>query len=127
MSDIIEAGATGDLFVAGRRLTTEERFQGVNPATGESLPVSFSVAGPSEVEVACRAAAEAFEQIRAMPPKRRAELLEGIADALNERGERLIERAGQETGLPAPRLTGELARTVGQLRLFASEVRAGGW
>ena len=32
-----------------------------------------------------------------------------------------------ETGLPLARLTGERGRTVGQLRLFADELRKGGW
>ena len=39
----------------------------------------------------------------------------------------LAERVQAETGLPAGRVAGETARTVGQLRLFASVVRDGGW
>ena len=36
-----------------------------------------------------------------------------------------MDRASTETGLPKPRLQGELARTTGQLRLFARVVRQG--
>src|SRR5690606_14151648 len=35
--------------------------------------------------------------------------------------------APADTGLPIARLTGERARTVGQLRSFATELRNGGW
>src|SRR5262249_7428807 len=37
------------------------------------------------------------------------------------------ERAEAESALPRPRLTGERARTIGQLKLFASLVREGSW
>jgi NADP-dependent aldehyde dehydrogenase len=40
-------------------------------------------------------------------------------------GPLLIERAGQESGLPAARLEGERGRTCNQLRLFAKVVRDG--
>ena len=42
-------------------------------------------------------------------------------------GSVLVERVNAETGIPAPRVQGELARTTGQLRLFASVVREGSW
>jgi NADP-dependent aldehyde dehydrogenase len=42
-------------------------------------------------------------------------------------GDELLERAHAESGLPLARLTGERARTVNQLKLFADEVRKGGW
>ena len=42
-------------------------------------------------------------------------------------GDELLERAHAESGLPLARLTGERGRTMGQLRLFADEVRRGGW
>ena len=40
---------------------------------------------------------------------------------------RALERGHAETGLPIARLTGERGRTIGQLRLFADELRKGGW
>ena len=50
-----------------------------------------------------------------------------LAAAIEALGEELIERAMSESGLPAARLAGERARTVGQLRLFARVVRDGAW
>ena len=57
----------------------------------------------------------------------RASFLERIAAGILELGDALIERAMAETGLPRGRIEGERGRTVGQLRLFASVVRDGGW
>ena len=51
--------------------------------------------------------------------------MEAIADNIVAIGDELLARAHAETGLPMARLTGERARTVGQLRLFAKVVRDG--
>ena len=118
---------TGALFVAGQRVATPETFQCSDPANGEVLPTKFSAAGADEVARACAAAELAFTEMRAIPDERRAALLEAIADSLIAAGDTLIVRASRETGLPLLRLAGERARTVNQLRLFAAEVRSGGW
>ena len=62
---------------------------------------------------------------RALPLEQRARFLETIAQRILDLGPLLIERAGQESGLPAARLEGERGRTVNQLRLFAKVVRDG--
>jgi NADP-dependent aldehyde dehydrogenase len=62
-----------------------------------------------------------------MAPDLRAGLLEAIAEELLTIGADLVETAMQESGLPKQRLEGELARTMGQLRLFATTVRRGDW
>ena len=58
-------------------------------------------------------------------PHTRAGLLEAIADALDAAGPDLVPIAMRESHLPQARLEGEVARTSGQLRLFASVVRDG--
>src|SRR5207248_8208882 len=42
-------------------------------------------------------------------------------------GERLLDRAAAETGLPPGRLESERARTVGQILLFAEWIEEGSW
>ena len=42
-------------------------------------------------------------------------------------GDAALERAEAESALPRPRLIGERARTIGQLKMFATIARAGGW
>jgi NADP-dependent aldehyde dehydrogenase len=49
----------------------------------------------------------------------RAAALRAVADALDAAAEELVGVAARETWLPVPRLTGEVARTSGQLRMFA--------
>ena len=60
-------------------------------------------------------------------PGDRARALRAVADALDTAVDELVALAHDETGLPLPRLTGEVARTTGQLRLFASELDEGSW
>ena len=69
----------------------------------------------------------AFDAFRETSVDERARFLETIADNVADIGDELIVRAMAETGLPRARLEGERARTVGQLRLFATVVRAGSW
>ncbi|MGH8205645.1 MAG: aldehyde dehydrogenase family protein, partial [Steroidobacteraceae bacterium] len=118
---------TGALFIGAERPTTAERFRGVNPATGATLEPGFSVARPEHVARACTLAAEAFDAYRATEVDRRARFLEAAAERIAALGGAVTERAESETGLPAARLTGELGRTCAQLRLFAVELRNGGW
>ncbi len=73
------------------------------------------------------AARSAFEQRVLHPPAVRSELLRGSADALEAIADDLVVTAAAETSLSEERLRGELARTTGQLRLFADEVDEGSW
>ncbi|HEX7656008.1 MAG TPA: aldehyde dehydrogenase family protein, partial [Sphingomonas sp.] len=118
---------TGEFFIAGETVGTAERFKAINPATGDRMEPGFSVATAAHVDRACAAAAAAFQDFSSAAPERRAALLEAIADEIMAIGDDLLARAHSETGLPMARLTGERARTCGQLKLFAREVRDGGW
>jgi NADP-dependent aldehyde dehydrogenase len=55
----------------------------------------------------------------------RAAALRAVADALDAAAEDLVAVAAGETWLPVPRLTGEVARTTGQLRMFAEGLDEG--
>ncbi|MEU8413089.1 aldehyde dehydrogenase (NADP(+)) [Amycolatopsis japonica] len=65
-------------------------------------------------------AAEIAGAWAAVSPTTRAEVITGVADALDAAGPSLIEIADAETRLGTARLTGELARTTFQLRLLAA-------
>ena len=65
--------------------------------------------------------------MRAMSPAQIADLLELIATKLAERESDIVPLASSESNLPIARLTGELGRTTGQLKMFAADVRAGKW
>jgi 2,5-dioxopentanoate dehydrogenase len=76
---------------------------------------------------ALREAEESFAALRAAPAETRARLLEEIAEQILALGDDLLVTADGETALGLPRLQGERARTVGQLRRFAAVVREGSW
>ena len=96
-----------------------------NPVTGETMEPAFASASGNEVDQACNLAESAFDTYRCMPLEQRANFLDAIAEELLALGDRLIERAVAESGLPQARIEGERGRTVGQLKLFAELVRSG--
>ncbi|NKF32780.1 aldehyde dehydrogenase family protein, partial [Pseudomonas sp. BGM005] len=57
----------------------------------------------------------------------RAGWLRAAADVLDANVAELVAIADEETRLGVPRLTGEVARTSGQLRLFATVVEEGSY
>lgn len=96
-------------------------------ATGETFGDPFPNDDLSAVDVACAAAADAFDPYRALPADRRAAFLRRIGAEIAALGDALIVAAMRESGLPRARLEGERGRTIGQLNLFAGVVEAGHW
>ncbi len=108
--------------------TTERiAFRAQNPTTGDYLEGEFLEATAGEVDAAARSAERAFEPYAALAPARRAEFLRAIAQQILALGDRLLERAGAETALPAARLENERARTASQILLFAQVIEEGSW
>lgn len=102
-------------------------FQGVNPANGERMEPEYRSAGLEDVNRAAELAEEAFAVYGRLPGRERGRLLRAIAAEIEAIGPELVERANRETALPPARLTGETARTVNQLRMFAEVVEEGSW
>ncbi|HEX3311455.1 MAG TPA: aldehyde dehydrogenase (NADP(+)), partial [Streptosporangiaceae bacterium] len=100
-------------------------IQGFDPRTGEPVGEPVAETTDAEVDAAVAAAVAAAPAWGAFP--RRAEALEAVADALDARVGELAAIADTETALGGERLTGEVARTTGQLRLFAGVLRDGGY
>lgn len=115
-------------MIAGARATAGARtFHAASPLDQARLSPEFHECSLEEVDRALREADEAFMQFRRSPAEQRASFLEKIGAAILELGDELLQRAHLETGLPLERLTGERARTVGQLNMFAALVREGSW
>jgi alpha-ketoglutaric semialdehyde dehydrogenase len=106
---------------------TGATFHGYHPADGRALEPAYVSAGIDDVHAAVQAATEVCEALAATTGAERGRLLRAMADGLDAAAPLLIERAHLETALPLPRLTGEVARTSGQLRLFAGVVEEGSW
>jgi len=99
----------------------------INPGNGAELPTHFYWATVDDVSRAAELAAKAFAEYRRWPATRRAKFLQLIASLIEGNAPALVERANLETALPAARLQGEIARTSGQLRLFAMLIEEGWW
>jgi NADP-dependent aldehyde dehydrogenase len=103
-------------------------IQGFDPRTGEPVGEPVAETADAEVDAIVAAAASAAPAWGAESEAgRRAEALEAVADALDERAGELSVLADTETALGGERLIGEVARTSGQLRLFAQVLRDGGY
>ncbi|MGW3472999.1 aldehyde dehydrogenase family protein [Saccharopolyspora sp. NPDC000995] len=128
MSAPLQTSPTGAMVIGAETVIgTGKEVRSSDPRTGAALDPAYLTASVEHVERACALAAQSFPVFRATTAERRAEFLERIADLIDERRDLLVERAHAETALTRPRLTGEVGRTSGQLRLFAAELRAGSW
>ncbi|ARE77096.1 MULTISPECIES: aldehyde dehydrogenase (NADP(+)) [unclassified Streptomyces] len=97
----------------------------VDPRTGKQREQVAVEATPQEVDEAVRAAHTARGALA--DATARAAFLRAAAALLDEAAAHVIEAADAETALGPGRLTGELARTTGQLRAFADAVDAGAY
>lgn len=100
-------------------MTTTDRAA----ATGGST----AAAADASLDAVTDAARRAFTVTVASTAAERAAWLTAVADALDAAGPELIAIADEESHLGTPRLTGELARTTSQLRLFADAVIEGSY
>jgi NADP-dependent aldehyde dehydrogenase len=102
-------------------------IQGYDPRTGKPAgdPVAETADGALDrIAAAAGAAAGPWERTSRAD---RARALHLVADALDARTADLVAVADTETALGVPRLTGEVARTTGQLRLFGAVLADGGY
>ena len=80
---------------------------------------------PQQLEQILAAAAAAAPVVGAALPAERAAWIRATADALDAAADRLVPLAIEESALAEPRLRGEVARSSGQLRLFAEALEEG--
>ncbi|MEZ0492007.1 aldehyde dehydrogenase (NADP(+)) [Kineococcus sp. TBRC 1896] len=114
------------MFLAGERVRGRGRtVHALDPRTGKTLEPGYALGGAEDVDRAATAAAAAFRTFRRTTPEARAAFLDTIAATLQDRGEAVVARVQQETGIPEVRVRGELTRTANQLRLFAGVLRDG--
>ena len=130
MEDVVEL--SGFSFIAGRRGSDRdwdrgETFSARSAASGVSTEPVYVSSSLQELDAAAAAAVQAFASYGKSSATGRAALLRAIATGLEAHSSQLVSRAMLETGLPEGRLQGEVGRTCGQLRLFASVIEEGSW
>lgn len=102
-------------------------FRAENRSTGEILEPDFHSCSSEETELAVSLASQASAPFRNTSGHERAAFLRAIADCIDSAASEIVPRYIFETALPEGRARGELARTTGQLRLFAELVQDGSW
>src|SRR5688500_9781340 len=115
----------GQNILGGERSAGRPSWKAWAPAQGKDVDPSFVDATLAEADRAMELAGAAFPAYRRHP--RIPDFLEAIGKEIVNLGNDLLERASLETALPIDRLTGERARTVNQLNMFAALVREGSW
>jgi NADP-dependent aldehyde dehydrogenase len=95
--------------------------------TGLAVGDPVEETDPHTLDATVRAAAAAATTWRSSDSALRSGALRGIADALDAGTDQLVAIADTETALGAPRLSGEVARTSAQLRMFADLVDEGSY
>ena len=80
-----------------------------------------------ELDSALAAAAACAAEFGDLPVPERAAMLHRVADTLDDARDEIVQLGERETHLPTPRLTGELARTTGQLRFLGDVIVDGAW
>ncbi|TQL67603.1 NADP-dependent aldehyde dehydrogenase [Nocardioides albertanoniae] len=93
------------------------------------MPYRSIIAGAdsaqADVAAATSAATEAFAGFRATSPEARADFLDAVAAEIEAARAEIVEAAVAESHLPEGRISGEVGRTTGQLKMFAGVVRRG--
>ncbi|MFI7025582.1 aldehyde dehydrogenase (NADP(+)) [Micromonospora sp. NPDC049900] len=119
---------TGEMFIGADRVRGQAPpRRSRNPHNGEELDPPYGMDDGTAVTEACRRAEAAFDAYRARPDRHRAAFLTGIATNLEEHSAQIVSAVVLETGLAEARARTELARTAGQLRMFASLLGTPEW
>ena len=106
--------------IAGDEITTGDWIDVRSPWSGEIL-ARVAKARPSEVERAIAAAAASFEETRALPGHRRAEILRRLRDELEGRRAEFVETIVGEAGKPRRYAEAEVDRGLTTVRLASEE------
>jgi len=98
-----------------------------DPRTGAQADTGIAPTSDAAVDAIAERAGKAFDQLLERDRRWRAELLDALADALEDHRDELVVTAEAETGLTRARLNGELTRSAFQFRLFGEAVLEGGF
>ena len=112
-------------FIHGERVAAADGRTAdiVDPSTGEAYATA-PLSGEADIDAAFRDSARAFAEWRDTTPSERQLALLRIADAIEQRGEELVEIESRNTGKPrALTLSEEIPPMVDQIRFFAGAAR----
>ncbi len=108
-------------LINGRQVDSPERFETLNPATGETL-AEVASGGEQEIAQAVEAAKEAFPKWAGMPAAQRAKIMRKAGDLILREAESLAALETDDTGLPIHQTAHALIPRAAENFYFFSEV-----
>jgi len=108
------------LRIAGEEVSTGDWIEVRSPWSAERIG-RVAKAGPAEIERAIAAAAAGFEETRALPAHRRAEVLRKLRDRIEDRRAEFVETIIGEAGKPRRFAEAEVERGLTTVRLASEE------
>ncbi|MFC4870094.1 aldehyde dehydrogenase (NADP(+)) [Negadavirga shengliensis] len=81
----------------------------------------------SQIDLYFQQAQEAFLVFKTLENDKKSAFLEEMASQIDAVRNQLVPTAARESHLPEGRITGELGRTLGQIKLFAKLIAEGSW
>ena len=109
-------------LVDGEWRSSAERIEVINPYNGEVVGITCG-ADDGDIDDAVCASVRAFEETRALPAYRRAEILEGVVNGIGERAEEIARTITAESGKPIADARGEVKRAVCTFQLALEEAK----
>lgn len=111
------------LVINGREIKTDRVMERHNPSRPSQLIGKISVAGANEAEAAVSAAAQAFESWSKIDPKKRAALVEKLADLILRDRYELMATQILEVGKPWVEADGDITEAIDFCRYYARDMR----
>jgi 5-carboxymethyl-2-hydroxymuconic-semialdehyde dehydrogenase len=108
-------------WINGKQVESRETFITSNPATGEAIAAVAS-GGETEVDLAVRAAKDAFPKWANTPAKERAKLMRKLAELIDKHVPSLAALETQDTGLPISQTQKQLIPRAAENFNFFAEV-----
>ena len=110
------------MLIGGKWVEGREHFNVVNPYDG-SVVASAPQGSEKDVSTAVKSAMRGFEEISALPPHRRGDILLDISFGIANRKEEVAEMITKESGKPMKYSLGEVDRAVETYRFAAEEAK----
>ena len=118
----VEMGQEYPLIIGGQRVTTEQKYDSLNPSRPAEIVGKVSMAGEAEANQAVAAATEAFKSWRAVPAHERAEHLFRLADLMQERRFDLAGTIVLECGKPWREADGDVSEAIDYCNYYGKEM-----
>jgi len=108
-------------WIDGREVDSPDRFETVNPATGEVL-AEVAAGGEAEIAAAVKAAKDAFPKWAGTPAKERAKLMRKLGELIERNVPEIAQLETDDTGLPISQTSKQLIPRAAENFNFFAEV-----